>query len=92
MYVDEGVLGQLASLSNSGDLRVRLNAYLVHTSNCGEATCDWWRAYQPGQIIGPNLQIGGIKIFTDGGSCGIPAMSVEYPGGDLATCFSRKTI
>lgn len=87
MFVDEGVLSQLANLSNSGDLRVRLIVYLVYTSNCGDATGDWWRVYQPGQVIGPNLQIGGIKIFTDGGSCGIPAMSVEYPGGGFGNLF-----
>lgn len=87
MYVDENVLSQLESFSNAGDLRVRLNAYLVHTNNCGYVIGDWWKAYQPNQILGPNLQIGGIKIFTDGGSCGIPAMSVEYPGGGFGDLF-----
>jgi predicted amidohydrolase YtcJ len=87
MYVDENVLSQLESFSSAGDLRVRLNAYLVYTNNCGDVIGDWWRAYKPGQILGLNLQIGGIKIFTDGGSCNIPAMSVEFPGGGFGDLF-----
>lgn len=87
MYVDEKVLSQLVGFSSSGELRVRLNAYLVYTNNCGDVIGDWWKAYQPSQILGPNLQIGGIKIFTDGGSCNIPAMSVEYPGGGFGDLF-----
>jgi predicted amidohydrolase YtcJ len=90
MYVDENVLSQLVEMSNAGQIRVRLNAYLVHTDNCGNVISDWWKAFQPGQIMGPNLQIGGIKIFTDGGSCGIPAMTVEYPGGGMGDLFFNQ--
>jgi hypothetical protein len=90
LYVDENVLNQLVEMSDAGQIRVRLNAYLVHTDNCGNVISDWWKAYQPGQVLGPNLQIEGIKIFTDGGSCGIPAMSVEYPGGGMGDLFFNQ--
>jgi predicted amidohydrolase YtcJ len=87
LYVDENVLSQLVGWSNAGELRVRLNAYLVYTNNCGDVIGDWWKSYQPGQVLGSNLQVGGIKIFTDGGSCNIPAMSVEFPGGGFGDLF-----
>ncbi|MEK6256854.1 MAG: amidohydrolase family protein, partial [Chloroflexota bacterium] len=30
---------------------------------------------------GEMLRIGGVKVFADGGVCGLPAVSFEYPGG-----------
>ncbi|MFZ5809544.1 MAG: amidohydrolase family protein [Chloroflexota bacterium] len=35
---------------------------------------------------GPELRVGGVKIYSDGGSCNIPAYSFDFPGlgeGDL---------
>ena len=80
-YVDQSLLNMLKTLADAGKLRMRVNAYLLYTTNCGDLMGDWWKAYQPNQQIAPNLYVRGIKIFTDGGSCKIPAMSVDYPGG-----------
>lgn len=87
LYVDEGVLGELRALADAGALRLRVNAYLLATSNCGEPVGDWWKAYTPNRALAPNLFVRGVKIFADGGSCRIPAMSVEYPGGGTGDLF-----
>lgn len=80
-YVDQSILNKLIALADAGKLRMRVNTYLLDTTNCGEVIGDWWKAYKPNQQIAPNLFVRGIKIFTDGGSCKIPAMSVDYPAG-----------
>ncbi|MCC6299187.1 MAG: amidohydrolase family protein [Anaerolineales bacterium] len=86
-YVEQSILDELIALANSGKLRMRVNAYLLYTNNCGEPLGDWWKAYQPNRQIAPNLYVRGVKIFSDGGSCKIPAMSVEYPGGGKGDLF-----
>lgn len=86
-YVDQSVLNELIALANSGNLHMRVNAYLLYTNNCGEITGDWWKSHQPNTQIAENLYVRGIKIFTDGGSCRIPAVSVEYPGGGMGDLF-----
>jgi hypothetical protein len=86
-YVDQSILNKLKALADAGKLRMRVNAYLLYTTNCGEPIGDWWKAYQPNQQIAPNLYVRGIKIFADGGSCKIPAISVDYPGGGKGDLF-----
>ena len=66
---------------------MRVNAYLLYNNNCGDLVGDWWKAYQPNRQIAPNLYVRGIKIFADGGSCRIPAVSVPYPGGGKGDLF-----
>jgi predicted amidohydrolase YtcJ len=81
MYVDEPLLQRLLELEAGGGLRVRLSAYLLYTNGCGEPLGEWWRAYPPTRRPGEMLRIGGIKLFTDGGSCGAPAVTFEYANG-----------
>jgi predicted amidohydrolase YtcJ len=85
--VDEVLLNKLRDLADAGKLRMRVNSYLLYTTNCGELLDDWWKAYLPNQEIAPNLFVRGIKVFADGGSCKAPAMSVEYPGGGTGDLF-----
>ena len=86
-YVDQVILNKLNAIADAGELQMRVNAYLLYTTNCGELLDDWWKAYSPNQQIAPNLFVRGIKIFADGGSCKAPAMSVEYPGGGKGDLF-----
>jgi hypothetical protein len=86
-YVDQVILNKLKAVADAGKLRMRVNTYLIYTTNCGDLVDDWWKAYQPNQQIAPNLYVRGIKIFADGGSCNAPAMSVEYPGGGQGDLF-----
>ena len=87
LFVDSVILNKLKALADAGKLRMRVNIYLIYTTGCGDLVDDWWKAYPPNQPIAPNLHIRGVKIFSDGGSCKAPAMSVEYPGGGKGDLF-----
>ncbi len=86
-----GDTGQLVTalrqLEADGDLRMRVSVYLVRINNCGEDISVWYQdipqSIEPGALV----QVPGVKIFTDGGSCNIPAMSVEYPGGGMGDLY-----
>ena len=81
MYVDEPLLQRLLELDAHDALRVRLSAYLLYNTSCGEPLDEWWRAYPPTRVPGEMLRIGGIKVFTDGGSCNAPAVTFDYANG-----------
>jgi predicted amidohydrolase YtcJ len=99
MALQEGVttIGELASpqelipymqdLQKNGNLRLRANLYMMYTNACGDVLGDWYKGYPPTRTPGEMLRISGVKIFSDGGSCNVPAVSYEYPGnaghGDL---------
>jgi hypothetical protein len=81
MGMDAPLLAKARAYAETGALRMRMNVYLSYTTNCGDLMGDWWREYTPNTEIARNLTIRGVKIFTDGGSCGPPAVSVPYPSG-----------
>jgi len=81
MYVNQALLDALQSLALRGGLHSRLRLYLSILDGCGQPAGDWWKSYTPGQELGPNLTVQGVKLYTDGGSCGAPAISMEYPNG-----------
>lgn len=84
--VDPSFLRQIQDFARQGLLRVRTSLYLVDNDPCGRGQGDWWKAHSPTHTPGEMLRIGGVKIFTDGGSCGYVALSFEHAGhgqGDL---------
>ena len=87
LYIDEPFLREIQAFADRGELRVRTNLYLVANTNCGVARGRWYEKYAPTREPGEMLRIAGVKIFTDGGSCGGVALSFELePGhghGDL---------
>lgn len=88
LYVTPEFLAKMNAFESSGKLKVRTSLYLTHVTNCGaEQQGNWWTAHPPTRRVGERLRIGGIKVFMDGGTCGRPAVSVEFePGsgfGDL---------
>ncbi len=87
MGMDQQQFDMLKAYADKGTLRLRLNAYLGYTTNCGDLLGDWWKSHTPKQVIAKNLTLRGIKIFTDGGSCKIPAVSVPYPSGSTGDLF-----
>lgn len=81
-YVDEEILDKINSINAAGDLRVRISLYPVHIDNCGDIRGDWyWPDYPVSRNDGAMLQIPGLKMFNDGGSCNRPAKSYEYADG-----------
>jgi predicted amidohydrolase YtcJ len=81
LYVDEPLLAELRRTEAEGDLGVRVSAYLAANNGCGESLGDWWQNEPPTRNRGEMLRIGGVKVFTDGGSCNRPAVSFEYADG-----------
>jgi len=81
MYVDPPLLDRLLDLDAQGELRVRLSAYLLYDTSCGDVLDEWWRAYPATRVPGEMLRIGGLKVFTDGGSCNAPAVTFDYGNG-----------
>jgi predicted amidohydrolase YtcJ len=90
MFVNQGFLAEMQALNNSGNLKVRLSLYLVHTNNCGEVLADWYKQVLPTRTPGEMLRIAGVKLFADGGSCGKPATSFEGPGVGFGDLFQTQ--
>ncbi|MGQ0605030.1 MAG: amidohydrolase family protein [Anaerolineales bacterium] len=86
LYVDQRFLWQMQDFAQQGQLRVRTSLYLVYNDPCGRPIGNWYKNYPPTRNPGEMLRIGGIKIFTDGGSCGHVALSFDHADqklGDL---------
>lgn len=87
LAVDEELLAELRRIDEEGDLGVRVSAYLLGNTSCGDLLDEWWMDVPATREPGEMLRIGGVKLFSDGGSCNIPAVSFEYLGigghGDL---------
>jgi predicted amidohydrolase YtcJ len=61
------------------------------TDNCGRLQGDWWQQHPPTRTPGERLRIGGVKIFTDGGTCERPALSYELePNSGLGDLFHTQ--
>jgi len=79
--VDEALLAEMQQLEGEGLIQVRTSAYLVADTACGDLTGDWQFDIPPTRERGERLRIGGIKLYTDGGSCNAPAVSYEHGFG-----------
>lgn len=88
-FITDQFLAEMRAFEASGDLKIRTSLYLIHTNNCGvERAGTWWTAHPPTRGRGERLRIGGIKLFADGGTCGRPAVSVEFePGAGLGDLY-----
>jgi len=88
MYTTREFLAEMRQVEKEGRLRIRTSLYLIHTTNCGDIVGDWWKDVPPTRERGEMLRIGGIKIFSDGGSCKRPALSYETaPGSGYGDLF-----
>jgi predicted amidohydrolase YtcJ len=93
LAVDEALLEEMRRLDEEGEIRVRSSAYLLADTACGDLTGDWQLAVPPTRQPGERFRIGGIKLFTDGGSCNAPAVSYEHSfGGEGDLYFSSGEI
>jgi predicted amidohydrolase YtcJ len=69
----------LIEFEEQGILRIRTTIYLGYISNCGEVVGDWVKEYPIDRDPSHMLRFGGIKLFSDGGSCMRPAYSFDIP-------------
>lgn len=74
--------GQLAAFEEmdaAGEIRIRSHLYLSYNSFCGDrGPGDFYRETTYERDVSLRLAVAGVKIFTDGGVCGGPALSVPY--------------
>jgi predicted amidohydrolase YtcJ len=77
LFVDRSFLKEIQNFDQAGLLHVRASLYLVYNDPCGDVFGKWYKSHPPTRLPGEMLRINGIKIFTDGGSCGHPALSFE---------------
>jgi predicted amidohydrolase YtcJ len=82
MSVTPELLERLQAYEYRSIIRLRYNTYLLYNTNCGEGfDPSWYRSHAARQDISGRVRNQGVKIFADGGSCNVPAVSFEYPGG-----------
>ncbi|MGH8614205.1 MAG: amidohydrolase family protein [Gammaproteobacteria bacterium] len=82
LYVDRPFAREIQDFNASGNLRVRTSLYLVWNTNCGKVLGNWYKEFPPTHAPGEMLRVNGVKIFTDGGSCGHVALSFELTPGE----------
>jgi predicted amidohydrolase YtcJ len=68
-------------------VRVRTNVYLSHNTVCGEPIDPWIPEVSPQPVWGERLRVGGIKLFTDGGACNVPASSYTKANGAMGDLY-----
>jgi predicted amidohydrolase YtcJ len=79
MYVPPEFVEEMRAFEREGKLIIRTSLYLIYDDACGVVYGDWYMAHPPTRGFGEKLRIGGVKIFSDGGVCGMPALSFDYP-------------
>jgi predicted amidohydrolase YtcJ len=79
MSLEPHVLEEFQQFHTDGLFRVRANGFLTYTDNCGTVLGDWYAAHPASFEFGSMFRITGVKVFADGGTCGLPAISWEYP-------------
>jgi hypothetical protein len=78
LWTDEGFLKEMQAFDASGELRIRTSLYLIYNQACGEVVGEWYLEYPPTRTPGETLWINGVKLYTDGGSCNSPSISVKF--------------
>ncbi len=92
LYVDQSFLRDIQRFNSAGQLRVRTSLYLVYDDPCGRQIGTWYKNTPSTRTPGEMLRIGGVKIFTDGGSCGRPALSFEHADRGLGDLWMTQEV
>jgi hypothetical protein len=81
MSVGAELLEEMVQLDADNLVRVRTSLYLSHNSACGDPIDPWIPEVPAAPVWGERLRVGGVKVFTDGGACNVPASSYEKAFG-----------
>lgn len=82
MTVTPELMNQMLGYENAGLIRLRYNTYLAYNNACGEPfDRNWYKTYAQGENVSAHIRNQGVKVFSDGGACNVPAVTFEYPGG-----------
>jgi predicted amidohydrolase YtcJ len=79
MYVPPDFLEEMQNFAAGGNLIIRTSLYLIYNTPCGDVLGPWYLDHPATHGFGERLRIGGVKVFSDGGVCGMPAISFDYP-------------
>ncbi len=80
-YVNAEMLERIQNFEQEGKLIIRTSQYLRYTDACGVLLDNFWLDHPRTDAWGEKLRIAGVKVFTDGGTCGESAVSFEYVTG-----------
>jgi predicted amidohydrolase YtcJ len=87
LFANQNTLDRLIGFRDSGEMKVRTSVYLRWNNACGDVQDEWWQAYQPIHDPRAQLRMPGLKIFTDGGSCNLAAITVPYQDGTFGDLY-----
>jgi len=82
LFVKADFLDTMRAFEQAGNLKIRTSLYLRYNSSCGVVIGDWYLSETPVTDTSLMLRVPGIKVFTDGGSCGLPAVTFDMAGQD----------
>lgn len=88
LFSSESFIATAQELAQNGELAVRMNFYLPYNTNCNEDVIPW-NIFPYTEKKDTTIRIVGVKIFADGGTCGLLSANTTpflgYPGiyGDL---------
>jgi len=72
-------LGAFETLDASGEFALRAHLYLAYNSVFGERDLgDFYREHEYERDASAHLAVAGVKVFSDGGVCGAPAVTTDY--------------
>ena len=72
---------RFTAAAESGVLRVRTSMYFGRTDACGVDNGTWYETYAADTVFSDRLRVGGVKIFSDGGVCGLLGVSEPFLEG-----------
>ena len=88
MSAQPDVMRGISEFDQEFGLHMRVSLYPAHVDNCGVLLGDWYLdEFPPSCEPGAMLQVPGIKVFNDGGSCNVPAYSYETTAGTYGDLY-----
>ncbi len=82
-FVNGPRLEELTALDATGELRLRVNAYLPVNYGPDQRFGMWFSDRFPGEVVGPRLRLAGVKFFID--ACGSRTMYMSQGRADDPT-------
>lgn len=80
LFVTPEFLEEMTTFAAENQLRIRTSLYLAYADNCGVVLGTWYLDHSPVRDPEAMLRIPGIKITSDGGTCG--PIAITFPWWD----------
>ena len=91
LFTTPEFMAEMQAYAAEGRLRIRTSLYLIATTNCGEPVGPWYLNIEPNREPGGMLWISGVKVFTDGGTCGGPAFTYDHPAFGMGNLWMTQS-